>query len=265
MISRIDNPKTRGKYYFVYKTTCIVSGKIYVGAHSTRKLDDGYIGDGICVLRHAKLDTLFHRAVRKYGYDNFKREIIEFCSSNKYLEKQERFWIQELKSHMSFGGYNMTFGGFGGDMLAGRPDCEELRRKGAAKNKGRHHTDEAKKLIAITSAERWKDEEYKKRVSQKIAIKLTGNQNSKGVIFSKEARQRQSIASIKKWENPEYRNNMTGENHPMFNKHASLETREKQRKAKLGKKQPVITCPVCGKQGGNNIKHFHFDNCKYKK
>ena len=30
-----------------------------------------------------------------------------------------------------------------------------------------------------------------------------------------------------------------------------------------GRKQPLITCPHCGKEGGNTImKRWHFDNCK---
>lgn len=35
--------------YIVYKTTCLINGKIYIGVHGTENPDvpDGYIGDGI--------------------------------------------------------------------------------------------------------------------------------------------------------------------------------------------------------------------------
>lgn len=45
----------------------------------------------------------------------------------------------------------------------------------------------------------------------------------------------------------------------------SLETREKLRKVMVGKKQKLMTCPHCGKSGGNTMGRWHFDNCKYKK
>lgn len=35
--------------YIVYKTTCLVNNKIYIGVHGTEnpEIFDGYIGDGI--------------------------------------------------------------------------------------------------------------------------------------------------------------------------------------------------------------------------
>lgn len=45
----------------------------------------------------------------------------------------------------------------------------------------------------------------------------------------------------------------------------SPETKEKLRMAKLGKLQPLSTCPHCGKVGGaSNMKRWHFENCKNK-
>ena len=40
--------------------------------------------------------------------------------------------------------------------------------------------------------------------------------------------------------------------------------KEKLRQINLGKKHNVISCPHCGKEGGERaIKRWHFDNCKY--
>ncbi len=57
------------------------------------------------------------------------------------------------------------------------------------------------------------------------------------------------------------------------NKIVSEETKEKMRKRivseetrnKLKKKRPIITCPHCGKSGGDSVmKQKHFNNCKFK-
>lgn len=66
--------------YIVYKTTNIINNKIYVGVHRTDiDIQDGYIGCGlynspnsIKQFRHYK----FHKAVKKYGVENFIRETL---------------------------------------------------------------------------------------------------------------------------------------------------------------------------------------------
>lgn len=69
--------------YIVYLTTNIVNNKIYIGVHQTEnpEIFDGYLG---CGLSRSSLTTYmkhpvtpFHYAVKKYGYDAFKRSIIK--------------------------------------------------------------------------------------------------------------------------------------------------------------------------------------------
>lgn len=63
--------------YIVYITVNTVNGKFYFGVHKTNPdLFDGYIGDGIYRQSMATKPNAFHKAVRKYGYENFKRTTI---------------------------------------------------------------------------------------------------------------------------------------------------------------------------------------------
>ena len=59
-------------YNYFYKITNLINNHFYYGVHSTNNLNDGYFGSGV------KLK----QAVKKYGKENFKKEIL-FISSNE--------------------------------------------------------------------------------------------------------------------------------------------------------------------------------------
>lgn len=88
------------KYNFVYKTTNLINGKIYIGVHSTNNLDDGYVGSGY------KLQE----AVIKYKKQNFEREILEFFDNASDAYKLEKKLVTDefVKSKNT---YNIALGG----------------------------------------------------------------------------------------------------------------------------------------------------------
>lgn len=102
--------------YIVYLTTNKINNKIYVGVHGTENPDefDGYIGNSINVfninseLNHPKIP--FHRAVKKYGYSAFVRNIIQVFDT-----KEEALDLEALIVDENFiareDTYNITLGG----------------------------------------------------------------------------------------------------------------------------------------------------------
>lgn len=103
------------KKYIVYLTTNIVNNKIYVGVHGTENPDifDGYIGDG--VNRNQPSSNLhpkcpFQYAVKKYGFDKFKRSIIKvFDNVQDALDLEAEIVNEEFIKREDT--YNITLGG----------------------------------------------------------------------------------------------------------------------------------------------------------
>jgi group I intron endonuclease len=92
--------------YVIYKTTNLLNGKIYVGKRKIEYNKNSYLGSG----------KYFRRAVKKYGKEKFKKEIIEVCHPN-VVNNREIFWIKELKATELNIGYNLDKGGTGGNKV----------------------------------------------------------------------------------------------------------------------------------------------------
>lgn len=71
--------------YIIYQTTCVVNNKFYIGQHKCKKADDTYLGSGI----------LLKKALKKYGKNNFIREILHICKNEKELNKKEKEIVNE--------------------------------------------------------------------------------------------------------------------------------------------------------------------------
>lgn len=101
--------------YIVYITINLCNGKFYIGVHRTNPdTFDGYIGCGIYRANQATKDYTLHKAVRKYGYENFKRTTIKIFPDTEEGRKEafelEAILVNEtlLKSKSV---YNNALGG----------------------------------------------------------------------------------------------------------------------------------------------------------
>jgi group I intron endonuclease len=109
----------------IYRCTNTINGKSYVGFTS---------GDLEKRIREHKCEAgrgstfMIHKAMRKYGFDNFIWEVLEESDNSEFaLNTLEEFYIRKFKTHHTEEGYNMTFGGQSGMM--GKTHSEETRKK----------------------------------------------------------------------------------------------------------------------------------------
>ena len=112
----------------IYKITNLINSKIYIG-QTIRTLEDR-------ILQHQYDDLYVDRAIKKYGWDNFKAEVIEECETIEKLNEREMYWIKELNSKAP-NGYNLTDGGEGTPNLYNKKTHDEYseiaRRREASK------------------------------------------------------------------------------------------------------------------------------------
>jgi group I intron endonuclease len=73
------------KKHFIYKTTNLLNGRFYIGMH-TGYPDDGYLGSG----KRIKAE------IKKYGKENFKREILETLPTRNALELREEEIVDDM-------------------------------------------------------------------------------------------------------------------------------------------------------------------------
>ena len=158
-------------------TTNLINNKKYIGMHHGSE-DDDYLGSG----------KLLTRAIKKYGKENFKREILEFVDNQKQLEELEKFYIKKYNATNDRNFYNIHVGGNGGNTIAGyTPEQKEqyrLKMRDALLNcenppYGKPLSQEAKDKISKKQLQRWANmsEEEKIKFSQIMSNAVKGERN----------------------------------------------------------------------------------------
>lgn len=205
--------------YFIYKTTNLLNGMFYIGAHQTNNLNDSYLGSG----KHLK------RAIKKYGSEHFKFEIIHLVSSKEEMFELERIIVNEsfVKDPLT---YNLKIGGSGGN-----PGI-------VGAFKGKVHSDKTKEKLSYHGKKNknpWERSVEKHGYDIACSLVAKGNKTgSKGIPKSDEHKQKLREANIR---------NHSG-------------------KKNIGKVRDIKECPHCSKKGAmNTMSRWHFDNCKYNK
>ena len=91
---------------YIYKTTNLINNKIYIGKKKG-KFTEKYKGSG----------KYLKNAINKYGIENFKVEIIEYCETLEEQNEKEKYWIAYYRNKNAEM-YNIADGGDGGDIFS---------------------------------------------------------------------------------------------------------------------------------------------------
>lgn len=266
----------RVKFGFVYKTINLINNKIYVGQAYSRKYKTNYLGSG----------KYIKRAIKKYGRDNFKRELIEWCDCQTQLNEREIYWIAKLDSRNQKVGYNITIGGEGNKGLWDKKSDEEkeaykkiasdrfkkmwvdhrdMMLENALKFNPRRWSKEGEKEKHIQkNKERWGDNEYKKQTAAKIKeVRLNFSPEKKKDIYNKFKATIVNWSDQKKQERSERLSKLHKGKTPWskglrgIHSEVALE--------KLRQPKPKFPCTYCGMMTSKtNLKRWHNENCKKK-
>ena len=172
----------RRKYHYIYKTTCKVTGKYYIGMHSTDNLDDGYIGSG----------KILGYSIRKHGKENHICEIIEHYFSREWLREREAELVcaEKLTDPMCM---NLKLGGEGGwEIVNSHPMKSERSRISIKKS---HKT--TKEQFANDAAFReYYSQLQSKKMKENHAAGLIKYDTFTGKTHTEETRKRMQAAKI---------------------------------------------------------------------
>ena len=116
----------------IYKITNIKNNKSYIGqsidierrwrSHRTEPFNEN----------SSQYNTIFYKAIRKYGIDNFTFEVLEECPAEQ-LDEKEKYWIEyysTYSSQVNSKGYNMTSGGEQSSFLYNTEEILKLWNEG---------------------------------------------------------------------------------------------------------------------------------------
>lgn len=167
--------------YIVYLHTNKVNGMVYIGMTCRtveERWNSGYQGN-----------PHFYRAIKKYGRNSFKHEVLAENLTKEEAEQLERFYISKYNSTDPKIGYNIENGG----NSIGK-HSEETKRKISESQKGRKFTGEHIQNLSKSLKGRKITDEQRAKLSER----MKGNTYTLGYRHSEETKRKMSESRMGK-------------------------------------------------------------------
>jgi hypothetical protein len=132
-------------FFYVYQITNLINNKIYVGKHKSSKHPDenGYYGSG----------KQINAAIKKYGINNFKKEVLHYCSTlEEMADKEAEIVTEDFVKRKDT--YNMHKGGLGG--------FEHINLDPKKRLEVSNQSSKRNKELGLGGTQHWTDETWKK-------------------------------------------------------------------------------------------------------
>lgn len=145
--------------YWIYCFENKINGKKYIGkAELPKRRLASHISTS---KKPSNRQKYIHRAIAKYGIENFWFRCIDYAFSEEEALSQERYWIAFFETTNRNMGYNLTLGGEGRSGYKHIPETrkrlsELAKKKTGAANPfyGKTHTPEAREKIRLARRSR---------------------------------------------------------------------------------------------------------------
>lgn len=202
--------------YYVYKHT-FPNNKVYIGI--TQQEPEKRWKNGLGYDAH---QTLMKRAIKKYGWQNIKHEILFKKITKEQACKKEIELITLYDSTNKQKGYNVSSGGEG---TIGVKPTEESKQKNRIAHLGKKASLETRKKISES------------------------NKGKHNIKRTEEQKKKISEAAKKAMQNPELRKRLSeahkGKKHRNYGKHLSKEIKKKISNSEKGKKGSGLKKIIC--------------------
>jgi hypothetical protein len=183
----------------IYKATNLINNKFYIGktiqTFEKRKTQHIYVAN----LNNKRDASYFHRALKKYGKENFKWEIVNnSCLSEIELSKLEQSLILSYKKECRYLLYNTTDGG---DGASGLVHSEKTKKRLSIAHKGQIPWAKGKKFTEETRqkmSEAHKGKKHSEEQNEKQREIMKGNQYGLGRKPTEESIQKMRQAQLGK-------------------------------------------------------------------
>lgn len=139
--------------YTVYKHTS-PSGKVYIGI-TGQSVEKRWKSNGLGY----QTQSYFWKAIQKYGWKNFKHEVITEGLTKEEAETMEMQLIDQFRSNDPNYGYNIREGG---SLSSWREDSREKLRQA---NLGKHHSEDTKRKLRECNLGKVMSDEVRRKIS----------------------------------------------------------------------------------------------------